>query len=369
MADGVHFDKGAPAWTLPWDADWVTAVAILGPTRRLAAGNALGQILVWDLPDKPGGPVPLPVRRLDGHTNFVTRLLATPDGRWLISASYDHTIRYWDLQAAAAGSETVVLNARTIAEASSESGRRAGRKVPPPVEAKVSLQSAGRVLEAHREWVLGLALSPDGRTLVSGDDAGQVIVWDGLDDKESHRWSVKGWVYALALSPDVRQLLVSERVPLVFDSGRLSAVKLCDPATGKLQHDLSATFKEHISAAAFSPDGKVLALGRGGEAEGPTGKVWLVDPATGKKTRELAPAHACGVTDLVFHPDGKHLASSGRDTVVRLWQVADGKLVKELGKPRGGQFKDWIHAVAISADGRWVAGADMAGQVQVWALL
>jgi hypothetical protein len=48
--------------------------------------------------------------------------------------------------------------------------------------------------------------------------------------------------------------------------------------------------------------------------------------------------------------------------------VADGKLVKELGQPRGGQFKDWIHAVAASPDGRRLAAADMAGQVQVWAL-
>jgi WD40 repeat protein len=366
MAEEAHFDKAALAWTLPWDADWVTTVTFLGPSRRLAAGNNLGQILVWDLPEKPGGSPPVPIRRLDGHTNVVSRLLSTPDGRWLLSASYDHTIRYWDLEATAAASDAVGLNARTIAEASSPSGRRAGRKVPPPVEARVAVQQAARVLEGHRDWVLGLALSPDGKMLVSGDDAGQVVVWDRLAGKEVRRWTVKGWVYALALSPDGQHLLISERLPLVFDSGRHAAVKLWDPATGKLRQDLTATFKEYVSAAAFSPDSKVLALGRGGEVDGPNGKVSLVDPATGKKVRDLAPGHEHGVTDLSFHPDGKHLASSGRDTLVRLWQMADGKLVKELGKPRGGQFKDWIHAVAFSADGRWLAAADMAGQVQVW---
>ena len=74
-----------------------------------------------------------------------------------------------------------------------------------------------------------------------------------------------------------------------------------------------------------------------------------------------------GATDLVFHPDGKHLLSTGRDTTVKIWRLEDGKLVKELGRPRGGQFKDWLHAVAVSPDGRWIAAADMAGQVQVWA--
>jgi WD40 repeat protein len=122
--------------------------------------------------------------------------------------------------------------------------------------------------------------------------------------------------------------------------------------------------KIHLAAAAHSPDGKLLALGRGGEAD--RGKVFLIDPATDKKVRELTPGHQYGATDLAFHPDGKHLASSGRDTVVRIWDTASGKMVKELGKPRGRQFKDWIHAISFSADGRWLAAADMAGAVQVW---
>src|SRR5262245_44944362 len=174
MATVINFDKAALAWTLPWDADWVTAVRFLGPTRRVAAGNNLGQVLVWDLPEKPGGPVPAPARRLDGHTNVIARLLSTANGRWLISASYDHTIRFWDMQAKAVGSDTLVLNARARAEANP----RAGRRPPPPLEAKVQTQPAARVFEGHRDWVTGLALSHDGRLLISGDDAGQVLVWD-----------------------------------------------------------------------------------------------------------------------------------------------------------------------------------------------
>jgi WD40 repeat protein len=362
MAEAIDFNKAALVWNLPWDADWVTAVCFLGSTRRVAAGNNLGQILLWDLPDKPAAAAPPPVRRLDGHGNVISRLLATADGRWLISASYDHTIRYWDMQAPARDGATVALNSRAREQAA-----RHYSKVPPLLEARVQTQQAARVLTGHKEWVTGMALARDEKVLLSGDDGGQVIVWDRPAGKEVRRWQVKGWSHALALAPDGKQALVSERVPLVFDSGRHAGVRLWDATTGRPQHDLGPAFKDmQIAAAAYAPDGKLLALARGGEVDGLNGKVFLIDPASGKKVRELAPGHQYGATDLAFHPDGRHLASSGRDTVVRIWNPAEGKLVKELGKPRGGQFKDWIHAVSFSADGRWLAAADMAGAVQIW---
>jgi WD40 repeat protein len=365
MPDSLNVEKIVPAWTLPWDADWVTAVSFFGTGRQLAAGNSLGEILVWDLPEKVAAPAPAPTRRLDGHSNVISRLLTSADGRWLVSSSYDHTIRVWDMQASGGESATVALNARTREDLQ----KRGASKVPAALEAKVAVQKPTRALAGHREWVAGLSRSRDGAAVLSGDDAGEIILWDFAAGKETRRWKTKGWAYAVALSPDAKQALVSERRPLVFDSGKYDGIKLWDATTGQVQHDLSPQFKSiYISAAAYSADGKLLALGRGGEVDGMSGKVFLVDPATGKKTKELTPAHQYGVTDLAFHPAGKHLASAGRDTVVRIWDLESGKQVKELGKPRGGQFKDWYCAIAFSPDGHWLAAADMAGQVQVWHL-
>jgi WD40 repeat protein len=362
----ITFDKAALAWTLTWDADWVTAAAFIGNTRRIAAGNNLGEILLWELPEKPGGEAPKPIRKLVGHGNVISRLVSTADGKWLISSSYDHTIRLWDMQSGpTSASADLVLNARAIADA--EERKRNGAKVPPPMPAKVELQSATQILDNHKEWVGNVCLSKDEKTMLSGDDAGEVIVWNFPERKEIRRWKNKGWVQALALSPDAKQALVSERKPLVFDAARLTGIKLWNVETGQMFKDLAADFKGmFLAAAAYSPDGKILAIGRAGETE--TGKVWLFDPANGKKLKELTPGHLSGLTDLAFHPDGKHLASCGRDTLIRIWNSVDGKMIKELGKARGGQFKDWICAISFSADGRWLAGADMAGAVQIWNL-
>src|SRR4029077_2911969 len=150
------YDKATLAWTLPWQDTWVTAVAFIGATRKLAAGNRYGQILVWDLPEQPGGDAPTPIRRLDGHTNEVTRLVATPDGKTLISASYDHTIRFWDMDAPASGNAEVILDARNRAVAAKKLGNKAA---PPAPGVQVELQQAAKVVEAHKDWVLGLDLT------------------------------------------------------------------------------------------------------------------------------------------------------------------------------------------------------------------
>ena len=48
-AQPAPFSDAKLIWTLPWDADWVTAVSFIG-NNKVAAGNKQGDILVWDLP-------------------------------------------------------------------------------------------------------------------------------------------------------------------------------------------------------------------------------------------------------------------------------------------------------------------------------
>jgi WD40 repeat protein len=360
----IDFDKATLAWNLPWDTDWVTAVTFVGP-RTLVAGNNRGEILAWTLPEKPGDPAPLPTLRLDGHSNVISRVGGLRDGRTVISSSYDHTLRVWDMQATPGKEETVALNAVLRDDLK----KRSASKIPALVEAKVKLIGSLKTLDAHKEWVSGFAFSADESLMLSGDDGGKVILWDRPGTKPVREWAIKGWAYAVALSPDGKQAAVAERLPLVFDSGRHEGLKLWDATTGTMQHDLAAAIKGmYIAAAAYSPDGKLLAVVRGGEAGGNSGKATFFDPATGKKLHETATGHLDGATDVLFHPDGKHLLTTGRDTTVKVWTVSDGKLVKEIGKPRGGQFKDWICAVALSPDGQWLAAADQAGAVQVWTL-
>ena len=361
-AQPAPFSDAKLLWTLPWDADWVTAISFVG-NNQIAAGNKLGVILVWKLPESHSEIAPPPARQLVGHTNEITRMLITPDQKTLISASCDRTIKYWDMTSEKGEAGSVVLNERARYEAESRK-----KKMPDAIEAKVQVQKFTQELTGHKDWVQGMSMTFDGKTLLSGDDKGEVIVWDRPAGKEVRRWKLKGWAWGMAISPNGKEALVSERIHLVFDSGSHTGLKLWNVETGTVKADLGKEIKDRMSAAAYSPDGKWLATVRGGEANGLAGKVTLLDPVTGKKIRETSPGHLDGATDLAFHPDGKHLFSSGRDTLVKIWRLEDGKHVRDIGQGRGGQFKDWICAISISPDGKLLAAADMAGMVHVWAL-
>jgi len=368
------FKDARVLYTLPWSSEALTSVAFIG-SDRIAAGNKRGDILVWDLSvpegktSEPDSPTNYPVRLLAGHTNEINRLLVTPDQKTLISASSDRTIKYWDAESDDGEPGTVILN---------DGIERKGvvplvvklPKIPPPIEAKVTVGKPIRSLTGHQDWVVSLTQTPDGRTLVTGDDAGIVVVWDLPDGKEKRRWRAKYWARSLDVSPDGKTIAMSEYVVLRHpekEKDPYRAFRLWDVESGNPSADLSKDIKDTMAAVAYSPDGKWLAVGVGGGV-GPEqkGTVLLLDPATGKKIRELTPHHELGATDLAFHPDGKHLFSSGRDQHVKIWRLKDGQHVGNLGKPK--KRGDWISSLSISPNGRRLAAADMSGKIVVYSL-
>src|SRR5262249_292107 len=94
------FDSTAILWSLHDDAaekvlrfhdGAVNAVAMLGPDRFATAGEDR-RIAIWSVgSDQPNNI-------LEGHEGPIAGLAASPDGGWLASASWDHTVRLWPLR-------------------------------------------------------------------------------------------------------------------------------------------------------------------------------------------------------------------------------------------------------------------------------
>jgi WD40 repeat protein len=230
--------------------------------------------------------------------------LFTPDGKAVVTGHKDGFVRFWD--------------ART--------GKQA------------------RVLRAHEETVVALALSPDGRVLATSSDPSDggdhtVRLWEVATGKPYARPDAPDKdIWYLAFSPDSRLVATSEG----------GAIWLWEAASGKLVRRWQGG-----GPVAFTPDGQTVVRG-GWDA------VQFLDAGSGKEARRF-PAHQKGVLRLELARTGKTLATSGNDSRLCLWDLATGRLLHDFGAPQ----RTIVYRLALSPDATILASVQD-GSIRLW---
>jgi WD40 repeat protein len=207
--------------------------------------------------------------------------------------------------------------------------------------------------------IVAAALSPDGKTFISGGGKvpGECIFWDFPGGQRRLTLTDTGMITHLAASPDGK-LLATMGFRVEFDGNRpphtWPRFGIWDPATGKELMPLRDPpgvdmARGRIAAMAFSPDSKLLAIAVGKVVE-------IHDLVTGKKQAGLE-GHGSRVWSLAFSADGKLLATGGEDATVKIWDLA-GMQVKTTLTGR----KLPVSALAFSPDGKLLAAGESTGE-------
>jgi eukaryotic-like serine/threonine-protein kinase len=277
----------------------VTGVAFSPDGKRIASASHDETLKLWDTANGQE------LLTLKGHTSAVAGVAFSPDGKLLASASHDKMVKIWD---AANGQELLTLKGHTGSCVTfSPDGKRLATA---SVDATVKLWDAtnGRELlslKGHTGPVSCVTFSPDSKRLATASFDGTVKLWDATNGQEL--LTLKGHtsdIWSVAFSPDGKRLASAS-----YDR----TVKLWDAATG--QNLL--TLKGSDSCVAYSPDGKRLASGSSHAV-----KLW--DAVTGQEVVTLK-GHLFGISGVAFSPDGKRLASASGDGTLKLWHVANGQ--------------------------------------------
>lgn len=300
-------------------------------------------------PPRTTVPLPAPVEQptqADGHRDAVVWLAVSPDGRSIVSASTDRTIKLWDID----GKRLI----RDLGQ-HKDMARTAlflpdgARALTAGDDGEIVLRSLadGTVLHVFSATEHGgankLALSRDGRRAVSVHEAGTVIVWD-IENKTAlhvltgHDWSISG----VAVSPDGTRAI----------SGSIDGeLKLWDIDKGRLLRSWLGHDRGTYGAV-FTADGRQVLTGSGDY----TIKLWDVE--TGEEIRRFN-GHSGTVYVLALSEDGKRILSGSLDGTARLWDMATGNEIVQFGHPGP------VYAVAFGADGTIVTGCiDRA--IRVW---
>lgn len=182
----------------------------------------------------------------------------------------------------------------------------------------------------HGGSVYGVALSRDGKTVVSCSADQTVRVWDAVTGQQRFQLNGHvGAVHAVALSPDES---------LIVSSGADKTVRLWD-LTGGRQLKQLATLDETMYSVAVHPDGKLVA------AAGADHKVHVYELLTGAERLTLE-GHTDYIHCVTFNPQGTRLLSYGNAGQLRIWNAADEKLLFEHRVGKIGNFADY------AADGK-----------------
>lgn len=280
----------------------VQSLAISSDGSMLAAGLVHRDIIVYSLLD---GRV---IGKLGGHTDAVSGLVFRSGDTLLTSTSWDRTIREWRTDEIASPTGVITL--------------------------------AG-----HRGWVRAIAVSPDGSTIASASDDGDLRFWNPDLRREFARVSVgHGTLVAVEYSPDGRF------IALTYLDG---TVQLRDSSSGAVVREWTSQGRWGTSLA-FDSAGKTLVVGN----EDGSVRVW--DVSTGEE-RSVMLGHSARVNSVRFSPDGSVIASASRDGDVRLWSASAGPEVQRLS----GHATD-VFAVLFSPDGQRVLSGSRDQSVIVW---
>lgn len=237
------------------------------------------------------------IRTPGAHQGPIDAVGFLADGKTVVSASRDNTVRLWD--------------------------RQTGKEIKP-----VTLPGA-------HPWLI--TLSPDLRTVAFADrDRTKLRLWDVLENKEVRVFDLPAPPSCLAFAPDGKRLVTG---------GQDGKIRLWDVVQGKELLALDAHGQKEVSCLAVAPNGTVLA------SAGQDGSLCLWDVTTGKELHRVS-GLGTPVMVLRFSPDSRLLAGGGFSSELYLADVAERRILRKFSL--GG---DYVASIAFSADGRLLAAS------------
>jgi WD40 repeat protein/uncharacterized caspase-like protein len=347
----------APIETIPNLPQSASSLVLSTDGRMLLAGGTDG-VRLWDV---HSGRL---IRVFTGHASTVTSVVFTADGTQFLSASKDRTVKLWEVATGKLLRTTKLQTSATDLWDSKLAPDGNSVLVAPinssPIDKTVKLFDvlSGRLIRTFpaEAWIgaICVAFSADGKRALSGGSGalgggGKVKLWDVASGRllksfEGGHGQFEA-VYLVAISPDGKRIVSGDanRTVIVWetDSGRMLQKLTLGPKAGWSR------------AASFSSDGTKLVTGANNDK---AARVW--DLQSGRLLQTIDFAYS-GVGAALFLPNSSDAILSDDASALKLFDVRDGAERKSFGRRQ----KSFGHA-DFTADGSKIVSA--VKSVTIW---
>lgn len=296
--------------------------------------------------------LPLNIGNLDGHEDVVRALSWSCDGRRLISAAADQTVRIWDTsrRCQLALMEGHVSEVSCVAWRPGRDHAASGGCYSNILIWDCKTGAALTSLIGHTKSLTDVQWSPDGALLASAGVDGTVRVWD--EENRQLRTTFTGHVgrvVSVAWQPSGRLLasVGDEQIVWLWSLDAQGAYR-------HLQGEMSAT-----SCIAWRPDGRKLAVGALN-----AGLVWMwdINDCRLDSTLEIDfNTGSAGVCSMAWSPNGERIAIGCVDGIVHIWDAADETPAAVIRHETA-----MAVTVAWSPDGGVLATSAEGGRIRLW---
>jgi len=302
--------KGHSGWVTSIDTTHIDPDMIISSSRDKS-------VIVWKLLHEEGN-YGFARKALHGHNHFVEEVIISSDGQFALSASWDATLRLWDLNAG-------VTTRRFV---------------------------------GHTKDVLSVAFSTDNRQIVSGSRDRTIKLWNTLGGCKFpiHEDGHSEWVSCVRFSPSAEN-------PLIVSCGWDKLVKVWNLSNCKLRTNLPG-HTGYLNTVTVSPDGSLCASG------GKDGIAMLWDLTEGKRLYSLEGGDI--IHALVFSPN-RYWLCAATTSGIKIWDLESKVVIDELRpefEPVTGKLAQTPYCVSLSwsADGQTLFAGYTDSIIRVWAV-
>ena len=372
---------------------------------KVITTDSEGTLTVWDA---ASGKL---LSRVDAHKTLTPALALSPVAPLIATGGSDGRLRLWDLSLAPvvdlAGSADPALQPRPDKDHADRSGYDEGSEGLPvlgvssatfspdgallasaSLEDGVSiwdLKTRARIANMGKgsDRILGLAFTADGKRVFSGGLDGAVVLRDLAGEERWRNRSHSARVRVIATSADGRWMASGgqDNVVLLYrmdliDKASAAVHQRGDPGAEELDESVDPSevaasggkkgadavngpkrleaHQRAISGLGFSPDGTLLA------STSRDGLLVLWDVASGRAVARLD-ADELASNGLAWSADGARLAAAFQDQVVRVWQMPARRRMRALGG-----HTDGVRSVAFAPGGGLLASTGLDGTIRTW---